>query len=63
MVPGKRKAEIKKVKLIPFYWLRESVHLKQDRTLLPSDEAFATAAEAGAEAWLVEQMSKAQELP
>lgn len=35
-----------------FYWLKRSVHQPQDRTLLPSDAAFAAAAEEGAVSYL-----------
>lgn len=36
-------------KLTPFFWLKKSVTLPEDRTLLPSDEQMTGAAEQGAE--------------
>jgi len=48
MVPGKRKAEVKKITNHVFYWLKPSVTLSQDRSLLPSDEEYLNAAESGA---------------
>lgn len=35
--------------LTPMFWLRKSVSLTQDRTLLPTDDQFSNAAEQGAE--------------
>lgn len=41
---GKRADPDKERKFRPVYWLRESVHIKQDRSILPSDRAIKRAA-------------------
>lgn len=48
MVPGKRKAEVKKIVADPIYWLKPSVVLPADPTLLPDEEFYARAMERGA---------------
>lgn len=45
-------------KLKIYYWLKTSVVLPQDRQLLPSDQAWAATAEAGADAYLDEVREK-----
>jgi hypothetical protein len=59
MVPGMRKAEIKKVTNEVFYWLKPSVVLPQDDSLLPTSEQYAAAAEQGAEDFTVRKMEEA----
>ncbi len=53
--PGKKPGTTRKVyHNVPFYWLRPSVTLSQDRSILPSDEEFLNAAESGAIDYLEE---------
>lgn len=54
MVPGKRKALIKKIINDPIFWLKRSVALPMDRSLLPSDEELAAVASIAATNSLIE---------
>ncbi|WP_009960338.1 hypothetical protein [Verrucomicrobium spinosum] len=52
MVTGKGKERKTEV----YYWLREEVNLKEDKTILPTDDDYAAAAERGAESFMSEMM-------
>jgi hypothetical protein len=54
MVPGKRKAEIKKIENEVFYWLKPSVVLPQDDSLLPTAEQYGKVAETATERFIDE---------
>lgn len=44
-------------KSVPYYWLKEEVSLKEDKTILPTDADYVAAAERGAESFMGEMMA------